>query len=291
MPGEAVPPEGAQLLGEGYVFPEGPALSPDGALFFSDVRGNKILRHAAGGFQAFFEGEGGPNGLAFAPDGSLFACFGAAAAIMKIGPDGKPETACDEVGGAKLSRPNDLAFDYNGNLYFSNPAGGRPQPGQPAPEAEAKPTVCLLKPDGSARVVIDDRPGPNGVGVSADGKTLYVNDTRENATWAYPIEADGGVGEGRMLIQYEEPGIPDGMAPAASGNLWIALNRSGKIVAVAPEGEIVHEIAFGPDSGTTNLCFGGEDMRTLFVTCGRAGKVFSLPAPEAGAPLYSHSKQ
>lgn len=276
VPAQDETPAGAKLIAEGYTFPEGPLVDKEGNLFFTDVRAALILKYDGESLTTFAENTEGANGLAMKKDGTIFACQGGGHAIGKFASDGAMSTHLTKVGGANLNQPNDIVLDFNGNIFFTNPQRGGD-----------KSCVVRVRPDGSAAVVTKDQTYPNGIAISPDGKTLYVNDLMSGGIiWKYPLDESGDVGAGEKLITIG--GFPDGMAVAESGNVYCAQHAEGKIVVVSPAGEVVREIPFDKTSGVTNMCFGGPDFKTLYVTLGRAGKVYALPNDEPGMKPFSH---
>ncbi len=268
--GPAGPPEGAILIGEGYQFAEGPAIAPDGSLYFTDTRAGKVYRwDGKGAPKAIAENTAGGNGLAFDIDGNLYTCQGAGRTVSKVNPDGSLTKFCDAADGAPLNQPNDLVFDSHGNLFFTNPG------------SHSKPCVVRVKPDGTANIVASDQQYPNGIRISPDSKWLYVCDTAGGSKlWRYPL-ADGNLGKGEVFVDFGRGG-PDGMTVAASGNVYVALNLGAKVAVVSPEGKVLKEYPFPRGAGVSNVCFGGPDLRTLYITLGNHGKVYSLPADEPG---------
>lgn len=282
---EAIPeglPEGTKLIADGIGFPEGPMIARDGTLYFSGVNENKIYKYVNGKPEVFYgDNEDGANGLALHRDGTIYAAAGRAKAILKLAPDGKATKWITEVNGEPLNAPNDLVFDAQGNLFFTNPAGFQ-SGGDPS-----KPSVIRVTPDGKAMIIDADVQYPNGIGISPDGKYLYVNELmRGSLVYRYELK-NGEIGKKDELIKFGG-GMPDGMAIAASGNLYVALNLHAKVVVVSPEGKILKEVQFPKGSGVTNACFGGPDMKTLFVTLGNAKKVYAIPVDEPGAKLFGN---
>lgn len=270
------PPANAKLIAEGYQFPEGPLVDKDGNLYFTDVRGALILKYDGENVTTFAKDTHGANGLALDKDGNIYGCQGEGRAIAKFAPDGTMSTHLSEVDGAPLYQTNDIVIDLQGNIFFTNPQRGGDES-----------SVVRLRPDGTAAVVATDQQYPNGIGVSPDGKTLYVNDLMSGGIiWKYPLDESGEVGAGEKLITIG--GFPDGMAIAASGNIYCAQHAAGTIQVISPSGETLRSISFGKASGVTNMCFGGPDFKTLYVTLGRAGKVYALPNDEPGMKPYSH---
>lgn len=277
-------PPGARVIAENYKFPEGPAIDRAGNLYFSDVWGEKILKWDGSNTTVFVENTGGANGLAFDAAGNLYACAGKAHAILKFSPSGERSTVLTEVDGLPLNQPNDLVFDANGNLYFTNPAGF-----SGSRDGNTPVSVVLLRTNGTASIVSSGAiVYPNGIGLSPDGKTLYVNDFLSGSRIFYlPVLEDGTLGAADTLKGFASGG-PDGMAVAASGNVYLALNLRARILKVNPKGDIIGEIVFPKGSGVTNLCFGGPDMKTLYITLAGRGSVVALEVDEPGLPLYGN---
>ncbi len=273
-------PAGAVLIGEGYSFPEGPAIDKEGTLFFSDARGNTISKWSGGKAEVVLNDTQAGNGTAFDKQGNLYICQGGGQAILKMTPDGNATqwvTTAD--GGKTLNRPNDAVFDLEGNFFFTNPAKG---------VGETPVGVVRVRPDGTAMTVATDQQYPNGIDISPDGKTLYVNDfSGPGVIWKYAIAPGGELGKGEIFVQLGGGG-PDGIAVAASGNVYAVLNMASKIAVIAPDGKVAREIPFPKGSGVTNLCFGGPDFKTMFVTVGMKGAVYKMPVDEPGMKLYSH---
>lgn len=275
-------PEGSRVIAEGLKFPEGPAMGPDGDLYFSDVWGHTIYRWNGETAEPFATETTGANGLAFGADGTLYACAGDGAALLKVSAEGELTPWITEVDGKPLNSPNDVAIHPGGNIYFTNPAGFTG-----AKEGNTPVSVVLVRPDGSASIASSGVVSyPNGIAFSPDAKTLYVNDFLGGSrVMKFAVNEDGTLGEASELIKFGQGG-PDGLAVDASGNLYVALNLGAKVVKLSPEGEQLDEIAFPKASGVTNLCFGGPEMKTLFITlAGGQRKVVAIDVDEPGAPL------
>lgn len=274
-------PSGTEIISEGYKFPEGPAVDRNGVLFFSDANDNKIYKWDGKAATLFVEDSGKTNGLAFHKDGTLYGCATSLHAIVKFDASGRRSVVLDQLDGAPLNAPNDLAFDSHGNLFFTNPAGFGGKPGIA--------NVVRLRPDGTAKIVAADTAYPNGIDISPDGKFLFVTDTMGgNILWRYPLEGNGEVGAGEKFKEFGT-GVLDGIALAASGNIFVAVNAMAKIVVLSPTGAELSTIQFPPGSQISNLCFAGDDMKTMFITMGGVGakgRVARMPAPEAGLPLW-----
>lgn len=277
-------PDGAVLMGDGFMFPEGPIIGLDGTFYFSDPRASLIYKWDGSSFEVFFDGPGGANGLAMDQEGNIYGCAGQGRAIYKIAPDASYEIVLDSVDGKPLNSPNDIVIDAHGNIFFTNPAGMSGQT-----DENGMPTsVVRIRPDGSAKIVATDATYPNGIGISPDGTTLYVNDLLGGTVlYRYSLDEKGELGPAEVVKNFGG-GMLDGMAIAESGNLYLAMNIKSQVVKLSPDGEILETYQFARGSGVTNVCFGGQDMSTLYVTLGNKSQVFSMDVGEAGLKLYSH---
>ncbi|MCB1448356.1 MAG: SMP-30/gluconolactonase/LRE family protein, partial [Rhizobiaceae bacterium] len=207
--------------------------------------------------------------------------------IEKIDPEtGRVERLYDRCGDVVLSAPNDIVFDAHGGFYFTDHGHRRGR------KLEFG-AVYYARADGSfIREVAFPLIGPNGIGLSPDGGTLYVAETSSGRLWSWRITGPGEVARpgwpsptGGDLAA----GLPgfqryDSLAVEAGGNIAIATLRLGGIVVVSPDGREV-ERRPTPDPYTTNLCFGGPDMRTAFVTLSGSGRLVSVPWSRPGLAL------
>lgn len=152
-----------------------------------------------------------------------------------------------------MNQPNDLAIAPNGTLYASDP-NWKAKAGQ----------LWRIDPDGTTTRLAADMGTTNGVEVSPDGKRLYVNESVQRNVWVFDIQPDGGVANKRLLRQFPDHGF-DGMRCDADGNLYITRYGKGTVAVLSPEGEVLREInVLG--ARPSNLCFGGPDGRTVYVT-------------------------
>jgi sugar lactone lactonase YvrE len=152
-----------------------------------------------------------------------------------------------------MNQPNDLAIASNGTLYASDP-NWNAKAGQ----------LWRIDPDGTTTRLAADMGTTNGVEVSPDGKRLYVNESVQRNVWVFDIQPDGGVANKRLLRQFPDHGF-DGMRCDADGNLYITRYGKGTVAVLSPEGEVLREInVLG--ARPSNLCFGGPDGRTVYVT-------------------------
>lgn len=153
----------------------------------------------------------------------------------------------------RFNQPNDLAIGPDDVIWCSDPAWG-------------KNTGQILRVDtkGVVTLAAENLGTTNGIEVSPDGKTLYVNESVQRGIWAFPIGADGKLGERKLVKQFTDHGF-DGMRCDAEGRLFVTRHGAGKVVVLSPTGELLHEIDV---LGTkpSNVCFGGPDGKTVFVT-------------------------
>ncbi len=285
----------ARVIATGLRFPEGPAIDRDGHLYVVELAGGRIARiRADGSREVFAEPGGGPNGSQFGPDGRLYVanCGGFRAEepgrIETISPDGSIETLLTEVDGEPLHRPNDLGFDPDGNLYFSDPVW----PTLDATAADAPPGhVVFCDTAGQARRVHTGFAFPNGVAVTPDGDRLIVCETGRGLLHAFEIRAPGELGPPRVFCDLGPRGQPDGFAFDAEGFLLVCGHRTGRIHVFPPEGgEAIEHLSF-EDPAVTNVCFGGPDHRTLYVTESGLGRVVSQEWTRPGFVLFPDSKR
>ena len=153
----------------------------------------------------------------------------------------------------KMNQPNDLAIAPDGTLYASDPdwKGGAGQ-------------VWRVDRKGHASLVAAGMGTTNGIEVSPDGKTLYVNESVQLNVWAFDIGKDGGLSNKRLLKKFEDGGF-DGMRCDVDCNLYISRYGKGNVAVLSPEGKVLREIDVLGKS-PSNLCFGGPDGRTVYVT-------------------------
>jgi gluconolactonase len=262
IPGVVAPGIEPQLVHEGFKFTEGPVGTAEGALYFSDIRANRTYLLETGGKIAVArENTNGANGLALTTDGHLLAAEGDGKRISQIDRDGKVRTRTEGTEGRPLLAPNDLIVDTKGGIYFTDP-GPRPVvPGRVV-------YVYYLPHRAKEPLVIDDKIArPNGLTVTADGKTLIVDDTLGPTVFAYDIQADGAVANKRPFAELRD--IAPGQESVADG---LALDREGRIYITTVKGIQVFDRA-GQYLGTiavprqaANLAFAGPDKRTLYIT-------------------------
>ena len=262
-------------------FTEGPICDAVGNLFFSDIPANGILKLTPeGDLSVFRTDSGGANGLTFDREGRMLACEGTSRRVSRLEADGTWSTIADRYDGRPLNSPNDLYMVADGTLYFTDPRfgsrDGMEQVGESGRIVEA---VYQLKPDGTLTRVVSDMTLPNGLIVTADGKTLLVADSGELNVGTYPIAEDGTVGEGRLFAETkaEGDGVPDGITLDERGNLYVT--SVGGIWVFDPGGRHLGTIGF-PEI-PANCAFGGH---TLYATARTS--VYKLEMQVGGVEPY-----
>lgn len=262
-------------------FTEGPAWHPDGYLLFSDIPNNRIVRVNTDGTSSdWLTDSGGANGLMCTQGGNVYAAQGVAGqvSLYRTGEDGTAElvkVVAKEYDGKPLNKPNDLALDTFGGLYFSDPNYGNDPADQPVEG------VYYVSADGEVSRVVDDLPRPNGVLVTADGKSLLVANISERQIIKYDIEAPGKISPGQVIFTGDaalDGNGPDGMTFDAQGNIYATYKT---VVALSPAGELIGRIEI-PEK-PANCAFGGDDNRTLYVTARTS--LYSVPMKVAGVPI------
>lgn len=299
-------------LAQGLRFPEGPVVAEDGALIFVEVAGGTLRRIGADGrLSVVAVLGGGPNGAAFGPDGALYVCNNGglhwlhdAQGMRPHGPaadetggsiqrvdvaTGAFETLYDHVDGRPLVAPNDLVFDRHGGFWFTDFGKLRP-----AARTRDLGAVYYARADGSLiREAAYPFISPNGIALSPDEATLYVADTDAARVWAFDILAPGVLAKapfpsphGGRLLGTGGGALQrfDSMAVDAAGNVNVATLLHGGITVFSPDGSRCSHVPL-PDAMTTNLCFGGQDMRTAYVTLSASGRVVALDWPQPGLRL------
>lgn len=251
-----------EKLSGGFSFTEGPASDAEGNVFFTDQPNNRIMKWSTGDvLTTWMKPSGRSNGLCFDDQGNLWSCADEENQLWKIKPDKEVVVIVDTFNENLLNGPNDLWIRPDEGIYFSDPFYKRSWW-----EHEEMPQNCqcvyYLPPDRRELIrVVDDLVQPNGIIGTPDGKMIYITDIRDKKTYSYTINKDGSL-TGRKL--FCEMGS-DGMTIDDQGNVY--LTNKGVFI-FNPEGEQIHHIEV-PESWTANVCFGGEDRRSLFITASK----------------------
>lgn len=299
------------VVATGLAFPEGPVALTDGSVLVVEMHRKTLTRVSPSGVaHVMAQLSGGPNGAALGPDGRCYICNNGGFDFKQVGhtlvplahstehPGGWVEavdltTGINEVlyrecDGVALRAPNDLVFDASGGFWFTDF-------GRSAGRQRDSGAVFYARPDGShIRQVVFPLDGPNGIGLSPDGRTLYVSESWTGRIWAYDVVAPGQLARfagpmpwerGRLLIGLGGYSMLDSMAIDCAGNVCVGDIPSGGITVVSPEGEVIARHPM-PDAFTTNICFGGPDLKTAYVTLSSTGQLVSVAWPRSGLALH-----
>lgn len=251
------PSEPIRLIQDGFTFTEGPAVGPDGNVYFSDIPNQRIHKYdvETGKISIHREDSGRANGLMFAPGGALYACEGGSRKLTRQDHSGEITVRADSFNGKKLNSPNDLTFDGKGGVYFTDPRYGNRDDMEQDVEG-----VYYLPRRGELTRVIDDLVRPNGLVLSLDNKSLYVADNGAKTIWKYDVQENGSLANGAKWVDMDGGG--DGMTIDERGNIYCA--GGGAVHVWNPAGQLLFKIQ--PPEGPANCIFGGKDGKTLFMT-------------------------
>lgn len=252
---ELVTPQAkVEQVAGGFRFTEGPACDAWGNICFTDIPNNRIHKWSVDGrLTTYRDNTGGANGLAFERDGNLLACEGGNRRLTSISPDGKVTLLADTYQGKKLNSPNDLWIDPKGGVYFTDPRYGK----KDNLEQKGFYVYYLVPGHKSLVCVLDDLAMPNGIVGTADGELLYVADEGDGKTYVYRIQRDGLLADRKLIA----PVGSDGMTLDERGNLYLTHDM---VHVYNPKGNKITTIEV-PEA-PSNVCFGGKDRRTLFIT-------------------------
>jgi gluconolactonase len=244
-------------------FTEGPACDAEGNVFFTDQPNDRILKWSADGkLSTFMQPCGRSNGLCFDGKGNLWACADEKNELWCVDPNGKATVVVKDYQGKLLNGPNDLWLRPDGGLYFTDPLYKRPYWNRGPMEQEVQGVYYLAPDRKTLRRVVDDLTQPNGIIGTADAKTLYLADIGAGKTFAYDLQPDGTLANKRLFCELGS----DGMTIDSEGNVYL----TGKGVTIFDKsGKRIEQIEV-PEGWTANVCFGGRDRKTLFITAATA---------------------
>jgi gluconolactonase len=264
----------------GFDFPEGPAWDGEQYLYISNCHGNRISRYHDMQVDTFLTDSNSviqtTNGLTVYKDGYLYACDYGINAILKISPAGDVQILAGSYQDSSLSRPNDLAFDRNGNLFFTDPKSYGPD--------RLDGRLFRLPEDGTGlELVRDSLAFPNGIAFSPLDQRLYVCESAKIRILRFTLTTEGTILDEDVFIELPG-GDPDGIAFDVQGNLYAAHFGSGTLFVIPPSGEFRHRRTT-PGSKPTNLDFGGPGLKTLYLTEVETGGLYRMAVPLSGTPL------
>jgi len=294
-------------IATGLRFPEGPIALPNGDVLVVEILAGQLTRISPDGSKTVVaKTGGGPNGAAIGPDGKCYVCNNGGAATIEYGdllmpgppPIGTPpgsiqrvdlttgvvETLYSHSEKTPFWGPNDLVFDDGGGFWFTDF-------GRTVNRVQNIGSLYYAKADGTfIEEVVHPLYTPNGVGLSADGTSVYVAETFTSQVTRFDLEAPGKIKRlrtmnGGTVVGRAGPNqFLDSLAVDMAGNICVASPGLGGIIQFASDSSSQRHIAL-PDFMTTNICFGGPDLRTAFVTLSSSGQLISMPWPNAGVRL------
>jgi gluconolactonase len=300
-----------ELVTDGLVFPEGPVWMKDGSVIVVETCAGRLTRvWPDGKKETVAEPGGGPNGAAIGPDGFIYVVNNGGMelhrrdGLMLPGgptPDykggwldkidiatGKVERLYTECDGRRLSAPNDIVFDYEGGIWFTDF-------GKPIGHTVENGGILYAKPDGSLIKRAIDGPRPNGIGISPDGKTIYAAMSFEMLLVAFDIIGPGELGPiadwtaGRPVGQFAPQQLLDSLAVLANGDVCVGTCvRNTGIGSINPATGALTDYPFD-DILTTNICFGGDDMQDAWVTLSTTGRLVKCRWPTPGLRLAHYA--
>jgi gluconolactonase len=295
-------------IATGLKFPEGPVAMDDGSVIVVEIAAGKITRVKPDGkTQAVARPGGGPNGLAIGPDGALYVCNNGGSftytrrqglSIPGHAPEdhvggriervdiasGKVDVLYDSWEGRRLIGPNDIVFDKEGGFWFTDY-------GRTTAKGRTHGALYYAKADGSKITqVLRELITPNGVGLSPDGNTVYYAETFTGRLWSLPLTKPGKAGKvegftpGVFVGAYPGLAYFDSLGVQADGAVCVATILAGGITTFWPGTKRVKHTPL-PDPLVTNICWGGRNMRTAYITASGTGKLLAMDWPKPGLRL------
>ena len=298
-----------EIMATGLRFPEGPIAMADGSVVLVEIARQTLSRvDPDGSVEVIAHLGGGPNGAAIGPDGKVYVCNNGGmkfheargktypghmpdgytgGSIQRVDLDtGEFEVLYTHAGDVQLRGPNDLVFDRDGGFWFTDH-------GKLQDRLQDRTGVFYAKADGShIQEMIFPMEGPNGIGLSPAEDEVYIAETPTGQVWAYELAGPGELlGQrrdkpdgGRLLGGRDGYFMFDSLAIDADGNVCVATIIDGGITILAPTGGEPGFVPM-PDRVTTNICFGGTDLRTAYITLSSTGQLAKVPWEVAGLGL------
>ena len=274
----------------GFRFLEGPVWHPgEAALIFSDIMGNALFKLVAENsgttpdIRVIRENSYLANGNTYDRQGRLLTCEHGTSRVTRLEPDGSVSVLASHYKGKELNSPNDIIVSTGGTVYFTDPNPGRcARVGIPRKQELDFQGVYAIGPDGTLKLLTDDFSKPNGLCLSLDEKQLFVNDTDRQHIRVFDLNSDGYLENGRVWADLcgDEPGVADGMKLDVKGHLYCS--GPGGIQVFGPDATLLGRL-LTPEV-TANFAWGGNDLRTLYLTATTG--LYRIPLNIPGLPLF-----
>ena len=298
-----------RIIASGLRFPEGPVAMPDGSVLVVEIERQTLSRvQPDGGVEVVAQLSGGPNGAARGPDGRIYICNNGGMGWVRepghLRPHGAPpgydggwieavdiasgkvQRLYERCGAHRLNGPNDLVFDAHGGFWFTDLGKRRER------DMDRGFVYWARADGGEIREAASGLLTPNGIGLAPDGHTLYVAETDSGRIWAFEVSGPGKLRRkpwpspngGRIVCGLGGYARFDSLAVSGGGHICVATVEGCSIAEISPAtGLIRHHMT--PDMLTTNICFGGPDLRTAYVTLSHSGRLAALDWHEPGLAL------
>jgi len=274
--GQALPEYTVQVVASGMRYADGPAWSLEDFLLFSDTVTDKQHKFTPGkGVAEIGSRPGGTAGNAYDEKGNLYTCEFRERRVTRTAKNGKVEVIAGRFEGKRFNAPNDVVVRRDGNVYFTDPDFGNQEDTR---ELDFY-GVFHVTTRGQLEAVAKWKTRPNGVALSANGRTLYVSDSDGQSIHAFDLDRAGAASNERVVVS-KIPGVPAGLRTDEMGNIYVAAKD---VMIYSPQGDLVRTIRIGETP--SNLAFGDPDFSTLFVTARTS--VYRIRLGVKGAVPYS----
>ena len=275
---DKIQPTGSvQLVKDGFAFTEGPAWDPKSSvMYWTDIPNATIHQQKADQISAFTKDSKHANGIMIAADGRMLVCQMDGQVVAYDSATKKSTVLAAEYKGKRFNAPNDLVIDKSGGIYFTDPLFRAPTPLPQGVQA-----VYYISADKKVSRVTGDIAAPNGIGLSPDGKRLYVCPSRQAEMLVYEVEGPGKLSKAMTFCKVTQPAGKsdtgaDGITLDVKGNIYITTNLGVEIFS--PKGASIGLVKFPQQPA--NVTFGGKQRKTMYVTA-RTG-VYRVEMPIAG---------
>ena len=262
-------------------FLEGPSFSRNGNLYCTDIPAGRVYRISLKGeWEIVVEYDGEPNGLKFDKEGRMFIADHRNGILLVDENAGTVKPFLEGPGNQRFKGVNDLIFAANGDLYFTDQ-------GQTGLH---DPTGCVYRYTTSGRLdcLVNNIPSPNGLVFNVRETELFVAVTRANSVWRIPLSSSGVISKVGLFVQLFSAG-PDGLALDEDGNVAVTHPGLGYVWLFSKRGVPLYQVRSCAGESTTNIAYGGDDRKTLYIVDSARCNILTAKMPVAGKAMYSHA--